>query len=356
MNPEFVAFVEDARRKGLDHATIRSLLLSSGWKEKDVAQAFTENVLEVPVPPPPDAGSAREAYLHLLTFAAFYTAVVSVTMLFFAFINHHLPDPSTGDISNAQWEIPRIRWQLAVTIVSFPLFLWFSHVVAREMRAHPERAWSGVRRWLTYLTLFAASIALACDGVTLLYNLLAGEISTRFLAKVGVVFVIAGVALLYYLVALRTPANAPAAARRNRAFATTATALTATAVIWGFVLAGSPGTARVQRFDDRRVRDLQGIDFAIRNLCLGESRLRPIAERTMAEPLPSSLADLASRARERRPTIVDPLSGAPYSYEVLDESRYRLCAEFEVSRDEDYQPEWNHPAGRACFDRDVLRQ
>jgi uncharacterized membrane protein YraQ (UPF0718 family) len=62
---------------------------------------------------------------------------------------------------------------------------------------------SPVRRWLTYLTLFLASTALVCDTITLVYHLLGGEITLRFLLKVLVVAAIAGAIFGYYLSDLR---------------------------------------------------------------------------------------------------------------------------------------------------------
>ena len=37
MNQELMQFVDHARDKGMDHATIRLVLLSAGWKEKQIA-------------------------------------------------------------------------------------------------------------------------------------------------------------------------------------------------------------------------------------------------------------------------------------------------------------------------------
>ena len=72
-----VEFIDHARSKGMDHATIRMLLLSAGWKEKDIARAMSAHGLELPIPAPPDVGGAREGFMHLVTFAALYTAVIS---------------------------------------------------------------------------------------------------------------------------------------------------------------------------------------------------------------------------------------------------------------------------------------
>ncbi len=67
----------------------------------------------------------------------------------------------------------------------------------------PERRGSKVRKWLTYLTLFVAATILTGDLITLLYNLLGGELTSRFLLKAATVAAIAGGVFGYYLWDLR---------------------------------------------------------------------------------------------------------------------------------------------------------
>jgi hypothetical protein len=222
------------------------------------------------------------------------------------------------------------------------------------MRAHPERAWSGVRRWLTYLTLFAASVALGCDLISLLHNLLGGELTGRFLAKVLVVLVVASLPLAYYLASLRATTGSPFSMRLNRTFGAAATVLVITSLIMGFMLAGSPGSARLERLDERRIEDLQGVSREIEAICLGDDRSLPVEERKLLTPLPARLDDVVAHARHNKPQIHDPATGALYDYEILDARRYRLCATFDTARDEIQGITWNHPAGHACFDRDAL--
>ena len=194
-------FIEHARQKGMDHATIRLLLLSAGWKEREISTALAAQSLDTPVPAPPDRGGAREAFLHLLTFAALYTTVISLVILFFTLIDRLFPDPA-----RQVWEeneLSSIRWQLAALIVSFPVFLGLSWFLLREIERQPEKATSAVRRWLTYLTLLLAALGLACDFVTLVYYFLEGGLSVRFLCKVLVVLLIGGLTFSYYLLSLR---------------------------------------------------------------------------------------------------------------------------------------------------------
>lgn len=203
MDTRLQDFIAHARKKGMDHATIRMLLLSSGWKEKDVAQALTAESLDMAVPMPPDAGGARDAFFHLVTFASLYITVISVLVLFFNFINRLFPDLALEQYMYYDDNLSSIRWSMAAIIVTFPLFLWMSRLLLKEMQMHHEKAWSGVRRWLTYLTLFVAAMALIGDFVTLVFQLLEGELSIRFLLKVFIVALVAGLTFTYYLYSIR---------------------------------------------------------------------------------------------------------------------------------------------------------
>jgi hypothetical protein len=54
------------------------------------------------------------------------------------------------------------------------------------------------------MTLFLSSATLLGDTTTLIYNLLGGDLTIRFVLKVVVVAAIAGTAFAYYLLDLRT--------------------------------------------------------------------------------------------------------------------------------------------------------
>ncbi|MGH9379425.1 MAG: DUF5671 domain-containing protein [Thermoanaerobaculia bacterium] len=354
LSSELTAFVEHARERGLDPMAIRMLLLSAGWKERDIAQALSAQALELPIPAPPDTGGARDAFLHLLTFAAFYTAAVSLIVLFFTYIGLALPDPAVDHPTSLSPVLSGIRRSLAALIVAFPLYLWLTRFLVREQRAKPEKATSGVRRWLTYLTLFVAAATLMCDLIVLVYHLLEGELSLRFLLKVVVLGVIAAATFVYYLRTLRAPGAGGAGARLHLGFGSLAAGLTAIAVIWGAIYIGSPAAGRTRRLDQRRVEHLQVIHNEVQDMTLGETRWTR-GDRRMLRPLPQSLDELMRQARSVRPEIRDPETGEPYGYQVLGEDRYRLCARFDRKRGERMQPRWNHPAGHHCFDLNVLQ-
>jgi hypothetical protein len=186
-------FIDHVRAKGLDHATIRMLLLSAGWKEKDIARGLVEHSLDMPVPVPPDVGGAREAFLHLVAFAALYTAVISVVSLIFTYLDLLLPDSALSQYRPGVEQVHAlIRWGISTVIVAFPVLIWVTSILLREMYATLDKARRPVRRWLTYLTLFAAAVTLGIDLITLVWSVLSGELTSRFLLKVAVVFIVAG--------------------------------------------------------------------------------------------------------------------------------------------------------------------
>jgi len=95
------------------------------------------------------------------------------------------------------------RWNISSLIISFPVFLFMSRFIGREVAQNPVKRQSSIRRWLTYLTLFVASSIMIGDLTTLVYNVLGGELTIRFLLKVVVAGTISGAVFGYYLWDLR---------------------------------------------------------------------------------------------------------------------------------------------------------
>lgn len=356
-NQQLQKFIAHARSKGMDHSTIRMLLLSAGWKERDIAEALSAEGLSMPVPLPQDAGGARDAFFHLLTFASLYTTVISSVILLFTYINRLYPDAALG-YDYGQSDLSGVRWSMAAVIVAFPLFLWLTRILLKEMSQHAEKAAGGVRRWLTYLTLFVAATALMGDVITLVFQLLQGELSIRFLLKVAVVLLVAGSVFSYYFLSLRVEPGSAKFAAVNRSFFAFAIAAVAVVLVWGAFIVGSPVAERARRFDDRRVEDFRMIVMEIENIAY-DGTMKPVSPTgemmPPSKPLPKTLEQVRAGAMYATPDIFDPETGEPYEYTVLTSTTYELCAVFSFVREEKYDILWNHPAGRHCYSIDVRK-
>lgn len=348
------SFIAHARSKGMDHQTIRMLLLSSGWKEKDISEAMASETLSMPVPLPPDAGSARDAFFHLLSLTTLTSTVISAIFLFFDFVNRLFPDPAFPNYSD---DVSSVRWELAVLFVSFPLFLWMSRLLQKEYARHQEKLASGVRRWLTYLILFVTACTLVGDVITLIFYLLQGEMTVRFLLKVAVVLVLAGLPFTYYLRALRLSPESYTKDPMHRVYQWVSIAIVLLAIVGGFIVTGSPLRGRAERFDEQRINDLRTIQSEILNIVWGSKRGMLVPSPTELEnPLPATLEEVAEKALYQKPNIADPETGTPYEYTRPSNHEFQLCATFSLPRDLQYDIFWNHPAGQKCFVFDALDQ
>lgn len=205
MASDLELFVREALMKGASKERIAATLGEAGWSSEQVSRAllaYADTAFVVPVPRPRATLSAREAFFYLVLFAALYTAAWSLGSLLFDMLNRALPDAADSTYMARRID-ESMRWSTASVIIALPLYLWIARLLAREVTRDPVARLSPVRRWLTYLTLFLASTALVCDTITLVYHLLGGEITLRFLLKVIVVAAIAGAIFGYYLSDLR---------------------------------------------------------------------------------------------------------------------------------------------------------
>ena len=202
-------FIEHARQKGMDPATLFLLLRSSGWKEREIADAFAARELDMPIPERAGVGSPRDAFFHLLAFTALYSVAFSLIYLLFTFIEFALPDPVARTSDSAiEYALSGIRVSLATLIVAYPLFLGVWWYLLREIRTFPEKAQVGVRRWLTSLSLFVAAVAVMGDVITAVYYLVEGDLTARFLLKVLTIFLVAGMLFIYLSLTLRSEGEA----------------------------------------------------------------------------------------------------------------------------------------------------
>ncbi len=199
MSTELKTFIKEALDKKASKEDILQALLKAGWQEDDIKatlQSFADVAFVIPVPRRKPYLSAREAFLYLVMFVCLYLSAFSFGSLIFDFINRGLPDPLNSYYDFSQRSL---RMSLSMLIVGFPLYFWLATILTRSARRDPEKKGSKIRKWLTYLTLFVAAGIIIGDLITLIFNLLGGELTLRFILKVLTVLAIAGTIFGYYL-------------------------------------------------------------------------------------------------------------------------------------------------------------
>ncbi len=209
-NPELLEFVRAAKQHGVNDEFIVSLLGDRGWSERRVyaaLSAYYADVLGMPVPARSgQVENARDAFYYLLNFITLGFWTVALGQVFYILIARAFPD-ATQRQYYAESLRDQISWQVAVVVISFPVFVFVHTLIRRELSSRPDLYDSGVRRWLTYLALVIAAIVVLADGVWFISALLRGELTVRFVLDSLVLLVLGGGVFLYYLNTIDAPAT-----------------------------------------------------------------------------------------------------------------------------------------------------
>lgn len=199
-----VLFVKEALHSGASRTETEAALVNAGWSKDQISNAldaFLSVDFVIPVPVPRVHLSARDTFMYLVMFGMLYLSTYNLGSLLYQFVNLAIPDPAFeqyGQIAGA-----RIRFSTSALLVAFPVFLFVASRIGKQIQQEPVHRMSAVRKWLTYLTLAIASCIIVGDLIALLYSLLSGELTIRFILKTLIVGLISGAVFIFYLSEMR---------------------------------------------------------------------------------------------------------------------------------------------------------
>ncbi len=293
--------------------------------------------------------SPKDFFLYVLSNVALYYCAGWLVSLLYDYINY-----TAGSVNyyyDTSWIPSSMRWAIASLVIVFPVYVWVTHRLNNDLEANPEKRGLWIRKWLMYLTLALASVALVIDLIALVNEFLSGEFTTTFLLKVLAVAVVSALVFVYYFYELRRDAGRPAPQRALFRYASIV--LVIATVVGGFIIVGSPADARSRGYDTRRITDLQQIQSQVVNFWQYKQKL-PVASSELNDPLSGFVLP------------VDPATGEAYEYHAVGVKTFELCATFTTSANDlavkpvsvpgngDPNNEyWAHEKGRVCFERTI---
>ncbi len=309
----------------------------------------------------PSTSNAKYFFLEFGIIVALYISAISFITFAFDIVNYIFPDSlaySYDPYSSG------LRFSISTLIIVFPIFVVLARMMWKLLLTDIEGRNLAVRRWLSYLTLFVAGGAIAGDLITLVNTFLNGEISTRFVAKVIVVLIVALAVFAYTLKDMKgTFYEKP---QLFKMVMTITSVLVLLSIIGGFMIIGMPSSQREVREDQTRSMNLQSIQGEVVNYY----------QRTGT--LPQTTADLVDPLYPNNIEFYeDPKTKEPYEYKVIASSTptFELCATFAAPSNTefnkgrggypkgysarysyvDYYPTYGdafeHTEGRNCFTR-----
>lgn len=293
--------------------------------------------------------SAKDFFLHLGTIVALYTVVISFLNLVFKIINKSFPEVASNIYA---WGAgSEISLPVATLIIVFPIFAVLSHFAYKVYVESLDKKEPWIRKWLVYITLFVASIVLAGDLVTVLYNFLDGQdLTAAFLLKALTVLLVAGAVFGFYLQDTREKISA----RGRKTWMAGVGIVILVFIILGFSVLGSPQSQRLIRYDNQKVTDLQNIQWQV------------ISYWQMNGTIPADLVELKKQQNVVIPT--DTQLKKDYEFKGTGMMTFEICADFNrenMTNQNQYMgagvvypktsviqnDNWNHKAGRQCFSR-----
>ena len=301
----------------------------------------------------------RDVFLYLLAIITLVAVAVSFGIVVFQIINVYIPDIISDPYSPLSSYLSTMRSSLAALVIILPVFLWVSWFLRKDIAKFPEKKELKIRKWLLYLTLFVTALVIIGDLVTLVQSFLEGELSQRFVIKIFTVLFIAGSIFLHYLSELKEDDKK---FRFVPKFDWVVVSVVVAVAIGGFFIAGTPQNQRLVRLDERRVGDLQSIQWQLINYWQKKESL-PASISELADPLGGFIVPR------------DPATGADYDYRTIDKLTFELCAVFDTVSLEnqngssiktapmmpvavdtaypEYQNVWWHGQGKVCFERKI---
>lgn len=302
----------------------------------------------------------KDFFLNLGVIVGLYISAISFLNLAFSIINTAFPPfYSYGGYASGYYNPSSISWPVATLIIVFPIFILLGWLLEREYGALPEKRELGIRRWLSFITLFLAGIAIAADLIFLLYTFLTGEILTvGFLLKVFSVLIMTAAIFSFYILDIRGRLKPSA----RKIYAVISTVAVLGLIITGFVIVGSPYKQRALRTDATRVSDLQSIQYQI-VYYWQQKKVLPVVLSDLNYPINGFVAPN------------DPKTGEEYGYRVINSQKFELCANFEADITDarsvappngratipglsksfgTLEPDvWVHGMGQTCFERTI---
>jgi hypothetical protein len=323
-------FVKEALAKGATRIQIERMLVGAGWPQgqaKAALASYAEEPFVVPVPLPRRYVSAREAFLYLVLFILLGVIAGHLGSLLFVVIDIVMP-PDVVEAWQMQVAAGTIRWAVSALAVALPLFLLLSWRVGRARRRNPAMQGSRIRKWLTYVTLVVAAGTLIGDLIAVVYNLLSGELTLRFLLKAGVIAVIAGVIFGYYVRDAEHDEDKAPARGLNVALGSALAVVTLAASAFCLGTIDSPAALRAKSRDLARLNAIARIARSVD------------CYRTYEGAPPESLDAMRAALDARAATTTveyncswnretDPVTGADYEYRRLTGDSYEVCGVFD---------------------------
>ncbi len=306
-------------------------------------------------------------FLSLGVLVSLVTSVISFLNLFFAVLEKKMPDVlnSFYQYGYNSYSFENARSALATLLIAFPVLCVLTYFWNKKKEKDLLEYDKVVKNWMVYVLIFLAVLVVLIDLIVLVRYFVSGEITLRFVLKVLSVLLVAKIVVFIFLPEVLEIKFKKILQKGASIFSIVFFVFI---IVFSFSVIGSPKTQRNLRIDERRVSDLQSIQWQV------------ISYWQQKEKLPENLKDLSSPLSGFY-LPVDPefQKGRVYEYNKKGDLSFELCADFSLPMPQGWQEtggrevlpmynkdiavsspavsgmndSWDHEVGRTCFERTI---
>ncbi|NCN25867.1 hypothetical protein GW935_04465 [Candidatus Falkowbacteria bacterium] len=292
--------------------------------------------------------NAKFTFYYLLSLVALLFTAIGTGIILFQIINSVIADAGTFN----GYTDEAMRFGIAALLVAAPLYFFTARAINDNLVKGLLSKDGPVRRWLTYLILFAASVTVLGWVIGTINMFLSGDLTIKFALKLLTVLVIAGVIFGFYLYDIRR--GLPKAKDLGvRLFLAGGLLLVIGVFVASWFFVDSPKEARAKRLDNTTINELLSLNSSINEYY------------STKKVLPTTLAEVLKSGGYISEDYLKDDNDQAYEYKIIDDRKYELCANFladsKLDKNSDQykysrpypEQNWNHGIGRTCFELEV---
>lgn len=284
--------------------------------------------------------SAKYSFYYILSLIALIFLGISVGLVIFTIINKSIVDPLLDNYYSYRGMNSSLRFAISAILIAAPIYYYSVFLINRGLKKEEISFGSGVRKWLTYSIILAASLIILGVFVSIINKFLAGGLSMKFFLQALTVFLIAALVFSYYFYDIKNN-NEKNTRIVKRIFFYSSLVLVIAVFTSAWFFVESPKVARERRLDDYLINNISSLKYQIDDYYYKNNTL------------PTELTDLKATNSFNHfdlKSLVDPATGEPIVYNKLSDLEFELCAVFITSNLDDldnYQAQ--HDAGYYCI-------
>ncbi len=293
--------------------------------------------------------AAKFAFFYMLSLVALIFMALSSGMIIFQIINKNIIDAL--EQFRGRYSPDQLKFAISALVISAPIFYVTARQIYKNLFSGVLRHDSGVRKWLTYLILFASSVVMLGWLIAVVNSFLDGELTMKFVLKAITAIGIAAGIFTFYLYDIRREEVADKKDKMIGIYFYGSLAVVIAVFIASLFFVESPTETRNRKLDNTILASFENINGAIETYYNDNNQIPASLDEIKAEFSYITQSDLE-----------DPMTRKEFEYKAGGGDTYELCAIFRTSNKEDednrdnlYNERWPHDAGEQCLKQKVRK-